>query len=173
MVASLQGEKMNNLQIWESACRDPWFSASPFKTELTEKGVFLMSPALNWHVIYQNKLSRFLGVVLPQGASMIEIAVQTLIGVRVPDVAWDKAEFWESQENEAACVRAPMLCIEVVSDSKTQEEMLSKVSAYTAAGAKEVWLVYKSKKTDFYVSGRLQSNSSFGVSDKQIADALN
>jgi Uma2 family endonuclease len=163
---------MNHLKMWEKACEDRWFSASPYKTELTEKGVFLMSPALNWHAIYQNKLCRFLNQALPHGFGMIEIAVQTLIGVRVPDVTWDTPAFWDAQENEAACSRSPALCIEVVSESNTQEEMLSKVSAYTAAGAQEVWLVYKSKETDFYVTGKKQTLSGLGISSTDIKTAL-
>jgi Uma2 family endonuclease len=163
---------MNNLQAWEQACTDPWFSASPLKTELTEKGVFLMSPSLNWHAIYQNKLCRFLNKVLPQGFGMIEIAVQTSIGVRVPDVSWDKPEFWDAQENEVACLKAPFLCIEVVSESNTADEMQNKVSAYTAAGANEVWLVYKNKNIDFYVLGKKQATSTLGVDGALIDNAL-
>lgn len=47
--------------------------------------------------------------------------------------------------------RAPQICIEVVSPSNSVKELEEKKSAYLAAGAEEVWIIYpQSKRCEVY-----------------------
>jgi Uma2 family endonuclease len=56
---------------------------------------------------------------------------------------------------------APEICIEVVSPSNSVKELEEKKSAYLAAGAEEVWIVFpKSKRCEFYgPQGRKQESA--------------
>jgi Uma2 family endonuclease len=61
-------------------------------------------------------------------------------------------------------MRAPELCIEVVSPSNSRQEMREKIDAYLATGAEEVWIVYpQSKRCEFFARGGRMERSAFAV----------
>ena len=68
-------------------------------------------------------------------------------------------------------MRAPELCIEVVSPSNSRKEMSEKTRAYLAAGAHEVWIVYpRSKRCEVHgKEGRLE-RSQFPVDLADLFD---
>ncbi|WP_428353137.1 Uma2 family endonuclease [Methyloprofundus sp.] len=78
---------------------------------------------------------------LPNGRVFTELAIQTSMGVRVPDASWGSDEYVKLHIGEVFASSAPEICIEIISPSNTQEEMLGKVKLFISAGAKEVWLV--------------------------------
>jgi len=58
------------------------------------------------------------------GEALAELAVMTPGGVKVPDVAWCSDDFLKVHWRESVLVKAPESCIEVVSPSHSEREML-------------------------------------------------
>ncbi|HUG79778.1 MAG TPA: Uma2 family endonuclease, partial [Burkholderiales bacterium] len=104
---------------WIELCKDPSLLDLPYKIELNAWGKIEMSPASNRH----GRLQMALG------------------GIRVPGVVWASAQFMEAYGEITPYLRAPEICVEIVSPSNVQAEIDEKIGAYLAAGATEVWLV--------------------------------
>jgi Uma2 family endonuclease len=126
---------------WEELQRDPSLQDLPYKIELNAWGKVEMSPASNRQGRLQIALGAELMKQLPGGVAISECSILTRIGIRVPDVAWASADFMQAYAEITPYLRAPEICIEIVSASNVQAEIDAKSSAYFAAGAAEVWLV--------------------------------
>jgi len=126
---------------WQRMLYDPMLADVPGKVELTEKGTIELSPASTRHGILQAFVAAELRRLLPHGTTITECAIETDIGVRVPDVLWASPAFMDRHGTASPLPGAPELCIEVLSPSNTEPEMQQKMPAYLAAGAVEVWLV--------------------------------
>ena len=131
---------------WEEICDDPMFRDLPFKVETNQRGQYIMSPARSRHGEYQFELGFLLRQFLPQGVVVVECAVQTTAGVRVPDVAWTSPE----RRQPVIYTLAPEICVEVISPYNDQEEMDEKRALYFEAGALEVWLCAENGQMTFY-----------------------
>jgi Uma2 family endonuclease len=98
------------------------------------------------------------------GERTVEAAIATPLGLFVADVAWCSQISPPRSERDPALIRAPELCIEVVSPSNSRKEMNEKVAAYLAAGAEEVWIVYpRSKRVEVHGRQGIQERSRFPV----------
>lgn len=86
------------------------------------------------------------------------VGVVTRIGIRVPDVCWNPEPHVEDP-----AVPAPAICIEVESAGNTRKELDEKLSAYLAAGAREVILVELSGRVRFFDTGGERPASAFGL----------
>jgi Uma2 family endonuclease len=77
------------------------------------------------------------------GAGLVisRCSILTRIGIRVPDVIWASADFMKNYGEITPYLRAPEICVEILSPSNVQAEIDEKMGAYFAAGAREVWLV--------------------------------
>jgi Uma2 family endonuclease len=126
---------------WQEMLHDPMLADVPGKIELNEKGTIELSPPNTRHSIWQAFVTVALQRSRPDGTTFTQCAVETDIGVRVPDVAWASPDFMSRYGTMSPLPRAPELCIEVLSPTNTEPEMQQKVAAYLAAGATEVWLV--------------------------------
>jgi len=136
---------------WEEICADPRLSDLPFKIETNEYGQIVMSPAKFWHSSMQGKLAGLLWQLRASGIVSTETAIATSKGVKVADVAWASEAFVEAHgQDEPELKAAPELCIEIVSDSNTQAELLEKRLLYFAHGAEEVWECSKEGDISFY-----------------------
>jgi len=132
---------------WRQVCQDRSLADLPYKIELDKHGKIVMSPAHKWHSRLQGRILRLLMQQLSQGDSLPECAVETSEGTKVPDVAWISDERWKSlNPDDASCVVAPEICVEILSPTNTAEEMLGalgrpgKRELYFQAGANEFWL---------------------------------
>jgi Uma2 family endonuclease len=56
-------------------------------------------------------------------------------------VAWASASFIAELGRVTPYPQAPEICVEILSPSKSEEEMRIKIDLYLARGAHEVWLV--------------------------------
>ena len=125
---------------WGEVSRDPSLQDLPYKIELNAWGKVEMTPASNRHSRLQGELAaelrRSLGPTI-----LIECSLLTRIGIRVPDVAWASPEFMAAFGEITPYVRAPEICVAIVSPSNVQAEIEEKTAAYLAAGAREVWIV--------------------------------
>ena len=142
---------------YRALCDDPLYANVPGKIEVDLWGRLLMSPpASSYHSALQGRLSQRLAVL--GGEMFVELGVVTPAGVFVPDVAWASSGFMRLHAFETPYTKAPELCIEVVSPSNSVRELEEKRSAYLAAGAEEVWIIYpQSKRCEFYAKdGRLE-----------------
>ncbi len=133
-----------------------------------------MSPASNLHSFYHGEIIRILLEQMPKGKVMPEFAVDTPGGVKVPDVVWCSLNFLRIHSlKKSPFTDSPELCVEIVSESNTQEEMLEKTDLYFNKGAKEVWLI-------FLITGRVKffspkgevKNSLFGMKADEVEKDL-
>jgi Uma2 family endonuclease len=76
----------------------------------------------------------------PQGKVLAETPVSTSDGVKAMDAAWFSPERARELESGPCLLRAPEICIEVLSPSNSQREMVEKRQLYFDAGAVEVWI---------------------------------
>ena len=126
---------------WNEVLRDPALQDLPYKIELNAWGKVEMSPASNRHGRLQAELAAELRRQLPNGIVITGCSLLTRIGIRVPDVVWASADFMTSFREITPYMRAPDICIEILSPSNVQAEIDAKTAAYLAAGAREVWMV--------------------------------
>ena len=151
------------LQRWNEVLRDPSLQDLPYKIELNAWGKVEMSPASNRHGRLQAAISAELIRQLPAGVAISECSILTRIGIRVPDVAWASPGFIALYGEITPYLRAPEICVEIISPSNVQAEIDEKKMAYFAAGAKQVWLVAEDGEVRFFDAGGERSKSGFPV----------
>jgi Uma2 family endonuclease len=157
---------------WPQVCAHPALQDLPFKIELNRYGNIEMSPARNWHAIYQADLIGFLNGRLG-GRAAPELAIDTSEGQRVPGVSWAARPYWQAHFEETSASAAPPLCVEIVSASNSLEKMRIKIAAYIEAGAIEAWLVGKDRSTRFFAAkGEIDASSFGGITKADVAAAL-
>jgi Uma2 family endonuclease len=93
------------------------------------------------------------------GEALPGIGVLTSIGIRIPDVAWQKR--WT---NVDPVTPAPTICVEVQSPENTRREISEKTAAYLDAGAQEVILVELSGRIRYFGADGERAASGFGLS---------
>ena len=147
---------------WAELCRDPSLEDLPYKIELNAWGKIEMSPANNRHSRLQAELAVELKRQLG-GVVFVEGSVLTRIGIRSPDVAWASADFMAKYGEITPYRLAPEICVEVVSPSNVQVEIVEKTDAYLAAGAVEVWIVAQDGGIRYFTSEGEQPKSGFPV----------
>lgn len=135
---------------WQQVCDDPNLRDLPYKIELNERGQILMSPARLLHSAIQGEIIILLKRLLDQGKIFPECAISTAKGTKVADVVWCSPRLWETIKHEAEASIAPEICIEVVSPTNTQEELLGKKSLYLEQAAHEVWICDEQGRTRFF-----------------------
>ena len=83
-------------------------------------------------------------------------------GVKVPDVAWCSEAFLAQHWSDVALLKAPEICVEVVSPSNSESELRNKTAQYLSLGAREVWLVAEDGAVEIHTSVGLRDDSTFG-----------
>ena len=147
---------------WSEVIADPCLQDLPYKIELNQYGAIVMTPASNRHARRQSRIYDLLTDLKNDGELIVECAVGTQRGVRVPDVAWMSNTFVEKHEESTPFVQAPELCIEVVSPSNSRREMEGKIQLYFEQGAQEVWLCSEAGALEFFSpAGALESSALF------------
>jgi Uma2 family endonuclease len=127
---------------WQDIVHDPVLRDLPYKVETNEHGQLILSPHKNRHSDRQEVVSNLLRQYAPEGRQPQEYALATPKGVKAPDVVWMSPE--RKREMEATgdpSTLAPEICVEVMSDSNTEAEMVEKRALYREIGAEEVWVV--------------------------------
>ncbi|MCK4494582.1 MAG: Uma2 family endonuclease [Methylococcales bacterium] len=146
---------------WQEVCEHPDLQNLPFKIELDKIGKIIMSPTKVYHSIYQGRLSNKLYTQrsLKKGEVIVACAIKTNNGTKVADVAWASEDRKTLIFSETECSVAPEICIEVLSDNNTKQEMKEKRALYFASGALEVWLCNQQGKLTFYnTDGKLKKS---------------
>ena len=135
---------------WQEVCDDPLLRDLPFKIELNEWGKIVMSPASSRHVLLQGLIHDALRRATAEGFILPECPIQTAKGVKAADVAWASELYMEAHGQENPYLKAPELCIEVLSPSNSLIEMEEKRELYFARGALEVWLCDEQGHLNFF-----------------------
>ena len=148
---------------WGELCRDPALDDLPYKIELNAWGKIEMSPASNRHGRLQMAIGAEFMRQLPNGVAISECSILTRIGIRVPDVVWASADFMTAYGEITPYLRAPEICVEIISASNVQAEIDEKMGAYLAAGAFEVWLVSENGTIRYFDSSGEKPGSAFPV----------
>ncbi len=134
---------------WQDVLSDKSLQDLPYKIELNEYGKIEMSPASFIHSLLQGEIAQRLGG-LPNGRVFTELAIQTSMGVRVPDVSWGTDDYVQKHIRDVFASNAPEICIEIISTSNSQKEMQDKIKLFINAGAREVWLVTDDGSVSYY-----------------------
>ena len=146
---------------WSEVISNPLLQNLPFKIELNKFGQLLMSPASNLHGRVQVRLAAKLLNDMPKGEVITECSIETSDGVKVADVVWASAAFIAEFGYSTPYIKAPELCIEIVSPSNSEQEMDQKTDLYLARGAQEVWIVHEGAQIDIFTHTGQQSKSQF------------
>ena len=142
---------------WQDVISDQSLQNLPYKIELNERGKIVMSPATNMHGILQMLIGATLMQLRNNGSSISECSIQTSQNVKVADVAWMSNQFYKLHKHQTPFLEAPEICVEIVSPSNTQEEMLEKQQLYFERGASEVWFcTLKGQMQFFDKDGKLE-----------------
>jgi Uma2 family endonuclease len=133
---------------WLKAIRD--LPDVPYKVETNARGQLILSPPSPEHDFSQSSINRSIYEELG-GSVATEFSVQTVDGIKVPDVVWISDERRaEIPEDAAFSPVVPELCVEVMSATNTEAEMDEKRRLYFEGGAKEVWIVSQSHAVRFF-----------------------
>jgi Uma2 family endonuclease len=142
-----------NLAVWAKLTADPEFARLPYRLETDQHGQIIMSPpAAPSHGNKQYRIARLLGRLMVAGEVVTECPVSTRKGVKVIDVAWCSDGFWAESKDMVCLVRAPEICVEILSPSNTRGEIDEKRRLYFEAGAREVWLCGEDGLMSFFTT---------------------
>jgi len=155
---------------YREMCDDPCFANIPGKIEIDSWGRTVMSPpAAPYHGRLQVKLADKLASL--GGERTLEAPIATALGLFVADLAWSSRKSPPGTEDVNPLMRAPEVCIEVVSPSNSRQELREKTAAYLAAGAEEVWIVYpRSRRVEVHGRHGLLEHSRFPVDLADLFD---
>ena len=136
---------------WGEIVVDPTLQDLPYKVETNAQGQIILSPHKNRHSDLQASLFQHLQQHAPNGHISVEYALATPRGVKAPDVVWMSAGRREEMRKTGdPSMLAPEICVEVMSDSNTEEEMQEKRALYREIGAQEVWVVGEEGEIRFF-----------------------
>lgn len=148
---------------YRALCEDPLYANIPGKIEIDVWGRMVMTPPAYYHGILQGRLIQKLRAALG-GEASVEAPIATPAGLFLADVAWASRGFAARHRDDLALMRAPEICIEVVSPSNSVKELSEKREAYLAAGAHEVWIVYpQSRRCEVYGPEGLLESSAYPI----------
>lgn len=124
---------------WQQVAEDPQLQDLPYQIETNEQGQIALSPRKNRHSVAQEQVQRLLEKWAPDGRSPTEFAIATPEGVKVAVVIWMSPARWDKmQETGDPTTLTPEICVEVMSETNTSEDMHEKRALYLAAGAEEI-----------------------------------
>lgn len=129
-----------NLARWEELLRDPAMERIEGRIETDRFGRVTMSPPpAARHGKYQARIAFLLQSLMNEGDVYTECPISTADGVKGADVAWASPRAVAELGNRACFLKAPEICVEVVSPANSRAEIEEKTRLYFDAGAFEVW----------------------------------
>jgi Uma2 family endonuclease len=142
-----------NLKRWAQLLTDPDLARLPHRIETDRHGHILMSPPpAPKHGNFQNEIGHIFRSLLSEGRVITECPLSTSDGVKAIDVAWLRPGRAQELRSTSCLVRAPEVCVEVLSTSNTRAEIAEKIMLYFEAGAQEVWTCDQDGTMEFHFS---------------------
>lgn len=155
---------------WQEVVESPYLQNLPFKIETNEYGEIIMNPVKIGHSIYQGEIGFLMRTMRPEGIVMVECAIKTRKGTKVADVAWGSMKVIDQIEKETDASVAPEVCVEVLSMSNTDREIVQKRELYIEQGAVEVWSCDAYGEMRFFdTGGSLEQSKMFPDFPKKIS----
>jgi len=143
-----------NLRRWTELQGDAELAKFEGRIETDRHGHIIMSPPpAPSHGSFQTWIAHLLVNLRPRGRVYTECPISTADGVKAADVAW--ASFARVRElgNRTCFLKAPEICVEVLSPDNTLAEINEKTALYLDAGAQEVWICEMSGVMRFKAGG--------------------
>lgn len=148
---SVAARAQEHQKRWSVIVADSALEDLPYKVETNARGQVVLSPHKNWHSDLQAALIDLLKQFAPEGHVPPGYALATPQGVKAPDVVWMSADRREEMRKTGdPSTLAPEICVEVMSESNTEEEMQERSDLYLEIGAEEVWVVDKEGEIRFF-----------------------
>jgi Uma2 family endonuclease len=142
-----------NLKRWAEVLADRELARLPHRIETDRHGHILMSPPpAPKHGNFQSEVAHILRSLLSAGRVITECPISTSDGVKAVDVAWLQPGRAQELRTTVCLVRAPEICVEVLSVSNTPAEIGEKTALYFEAGAQEVWTCDQDGALEFHFS---------------------
>ncbi|MBV8227243.1 MAG: Uma2 family endonuclease [Verrucomicrobia bacterium] len=140
-----------NLKRWAELLADPELARLPHRIETDRHGRILMSPPpAPKHGNFQSEIAHILRSALSAGRVVTECPLSTSDGVKAIDFAWLAPGRAQELRSMTCLVRAPEVCVEVLSAANTSAEIAEKIDLYFEAGAKEVWTCDQDGTMEFH-----------------------
>ncbi len=145
---------------WHEIVRDPQLRDLPYKVETNARGQIVLSPHTARHSELQEQIQDLLRRHAPEGRQPPEYPIATSKGVKQTDVIWGSRDrLRDMQETGDPPTLAPEICVEVLSESNTAEEMEEKRALYRKIGAEEVWIVEQDGGVRFFADEELEQSA--------------
>jgi len=142
-----------NLERWAEILDDPFFAEIEHRIETDRHGQVIMTPPPSFsHSFRSHGIIRLLNDHLKEGQALHEIPVSTSDGVRAIDAAWLTTEHLAEARQQQVLLKAPAICVEVLSPRNREAEMREKIALYFDAGATEVWLCDEDGSLRYFTS---------------------
>lgn len=142
---------------WGEVVRDPALQDLPYEVETNARGQIILSPHTARHSRQQKAIMKHLDTLLPEGEAFQEYPIATSQGVKQVDVIWaSESRLSDMDETGDPPARAPEICVEVMSESNTEEEMREKRGLFLEIGAEEVWIVSEDGEIRFFGEDELE-----------------
>jgi Uma2 family endonuclease len=144
---------------WDEIICNPMLRNLPFKVETNRLGQIVMTEKTNVQGAVQFAVGRAIDRSKKNGQIIFGCSVMTSDGVKVVSVAWLSDQFLVQHGYSTPYLKAPELCVEIVSSANTKAELENKIELYLAKGALEVWVVSDKKEVTFYAyPGKLKKS---------------
>lgn len=150
-----------NVRRWLEIVADPKLADVLERIETDRDGNLIMAPSPDdVHGGREGEIQRQLNRLLPDGVVYHNVTVSTAQGDKIPDVMWLSGKRWRSKDQlgtkEGIFIRAPEICVEIMSPSNSLEDMLAKKDLYLNCGAEEAWVCDQEAKMRFFsITGEL------------------
>ena len=138
------------MRTWKDICEDRSLENLPYKVETNRFGQVILSQREVWQGGMKSEIGSLLQKCLIAGKCILNCAVETSDGVKVPDVAWISEVRLLPHRRAASMPIAPEICVEIRSYSNSVVEMMGKMQLYFARGAEEVWFCDENGNMTFY-----------------------
>lgn len=136
---------------WKEIVSDPLLRELPCKVETNAQGQLILSPHKAHHSEIQEEVQDLLRHYAPKGRQPPEYPIATYEGVKQADVVWvSRNRLREMKKTGDPPTLAPEICIGILSESNTVEEMKEKRALYREVGAEEVWIVETNGRIRFF-----------------------
>jgi Uma2 family endonuclease len=140
-----------NLTRWIEILGDPHLANVRDRIETDRHGHIIITPPPGFrHSERQGQIIALLIQFAPQGRVLPECPISTADGVKAIDVGWLEASRDEIGQNIPLPMRAPEICIEILSPSNSAAEIAEKRALYFDAGAAEVWICNRDGSLAFF-----------------------
>jgi len=164
-------DKAEQQERWQEIVDDPLLRDLPYKIETNQRGQIVLSPHSLSHSNLQGLVLDLLRNHLEEGRGLPELPLCTSAGTKQVDVVWASADrLAEMEETGDPPTLAPELCVEVMSDANSMEEMHAKRALYREAGAEEVWVVRQDGQVRFFADEELDRSAIAPEFPDQLSD---